>query len=164
MISQSVVTQNHEIAERVFTDLLDGHDLTLIPDLYAENCVLYGMSGPDAIDRDEYEAFLSMYFEAFPDLSFEIEEMISDSDGDRVGVRWSSHGTQTGDLMDLPATGESATVTGISFIHVEDGKITAVYNNHDRLGLLEQLGAIPDSPRKIIGLMLGQLRGRLSRR
>lgn len=162
MTPQAVINENHGIAERVFTELLDDHELDLIPELYAEDCVLYGMSGPEGIGREEYATFLSMYFEAFPDLSFTIDEMISDDD--RMGVRWTSHGTHTGDLMDLPATGESATVTGISFLHIEDGKITEVYNNHDRLGLLEQLGAIPDSPRKIVGLMLGQLRGRLSRR
>lgn len=161
MTSQAFVDTNEEIAERVFSDLLDGHDLDLLSELYTEDCALYGMSGPEAIDRDEYGAFLEMYFEAFPDLSFEIEEMISDDD--RVSVRWTSHGTHEGDLMDIPATGTAVTVTGISFIHIEDGKITEAYNNHDRLGLLEQLEAIPDSPRKIVGLMLGQLRGRLGR-
>ncbi|ADJ14005.1 ester cyclase [Halalkalicoccus jeotgali] len=162
MTPQTLTTENHEIAERVFTDLLDGHDLALIPDLYAADCALYGMTGPEPIDREEYETFLSMYFEAFPDLSFEIEETISD--GDRVGVRWTSRGTHTGELMDLPVTGKPVTVTGLSFIHIDGGMITAVYNNHDRLGLLEQLGAIPDSPRKMVGFVLGQLRGRLARR
>ncbi|MDL5361233.1 ester cyclase [Halalkalicoccus sp. NIPERK01] len=162
MSPQAFADENQEIAERVFTDLLDGHDLDLVSELYAEDCVFYGMSGPEAIDRDEYEAFLAMYFEAFPDLSFEIEEMISD-DG-RVSVRWTSRGTHENDLMDVPATGKSATVTGMSFVHVEDGRIVETYNNHDRLGLLEQLGAIPDSPRKVVRMMLGQLKGRLTDR
>lgn len=162
MSPQVHVTQNHEIAERVFTDLLNGHDLDRIPELYAEDCAFYGMSGPEAIDRDDYEAFLSMHFEAFSDLSFEIEEMIDE--GDRMAVRWTARGTHDGALMDIPATGESATVTGMSFLHIEDGEIVEVHNNHDMLGLLQQIGAIPDSPRKIVRLMVGQLKGRLTDR
>lgn len=164
MTPQAFADTNREISERVFIDLLDGHDLDLMSELYTEDCAFYGMSGPDAIDRDEYRAFLEMYLEAFPDLSFEIEETISDDQGDRVSVRWTSHGTHEGDLMDIPATGRPVTVGGISVMHIEDGKITEVHNNHDRLGLLEQLDAIPDSPRKIVRLMIGQLKGRLTDR
>lgn len=164
MTTQAVAVTNREITERVFADLLDGHDLDLIPELYAEDCDLYGMIGPEPIDSEEYEAFLGMYLEAFPDLSFEIDELIADEADDRVSVRWTSHGTHENDLMGIPATGKTVTVTGMSFIHIEDGEIVETYTNHDRLGLLEQLDALPDSPRKIVGLMLGQLRGRLSGR
>lgn len=164
MPAHTYVDQNHdkEIVERAFTEILDGHDLDLIPELYAEDSLFYGMSGPEPIDREEYEAFLSMHFSAFPDLSFEIEEMIAD--GDRVSVRWTAYGTHEGPLMDIPATGTSVAVTGMSFIHVEDGEIVEVYNNHDMLGLLQQLDAIPDSPRKIVRLMIGQLKGRIADR
>lgn len=86
------------------------------------------------------------------------------SDDDRVSVRWTSHGTHDGDLMDVPATGKPVTVTGITFVHIEDGRIVTVYNNYDRLGLLEQLGAFPDSPRRTVRLMLGRLNGRLTDR
>lgn len=162
MPAHTYVDQNQEIVERAFTELLDGHNVDLIPELYAEDAQFYGMSGPEPIDSEEYEAFLSMYFDAFPDLSFEIEEMIVD--GDRVSVRWTAHGTHDGPLMDVPATGKSVAVTGTSFIHIEDGEIVEAYNNHDMLGLLQQLDAIPDSPRKIVRLMIGQLRGRLAER
>jgi steroid delta-isomerase-like uncharacterized protein len=162
MTAQAHVHRNHEIVERAFTEILDGHDLDLIPELYAEDCAFYGMSGPEPIDRDEYEAFLSTYFEAFPDLSFEIEETIDDDD--RVAVRWTAYGTHEGDLMDVLATGKSATVPGMSFIRLEDGMIVEAYNSQDMLGLLQQIDAIPDSPRKIVRLMIGQLRGRLADR
>lgn len=69
-MTQHFIDKNQGIAERVFEDLLDGHVLALIPELYAEDCVLHGMSGSEAIDREEYRAFLELYFEAFPDLSF----------------------------------------------------------------------------------------------
>lgn len=116
------------------------------------------MSGPEVIDRDEYGALLATYFEAFPDLSFEVEETIAE--GDRVSVRWTAHGTHEGDLMHIPATGEPASVPGMSVLHLADGMITEAHNSQELLGLLQQLDVIPDSPRKIVRLMVGQLRGR----
>lgn len=162
MTSQTHVDQHRQITERVFSEVLDDHDLEAIPEFYADDCVFYGMTGPEAIDRDEYASFLSMHFEAFPDLSFEIDEIVVTDDV--AAVRWTATGTHEGDLMDIPATGKTATVTGMSFIHFEDGTAVEVYNSQDMLGLLQQLDAIPDSPRKIVRLFVGQLKGRLTDR
>lgn len=162
MTTQTHIDQRRDFAEQVFEDVLNSHDLEAIPDYYADDCLFYGMTGPEAIDRDEYAEFLSVYFEAFPDLSFEIDETLTQDD--TVAVRWTSTGTHEGDLMDIPATGETVTVTGMSFIHIEDGKAVEVYSNQDMLRLLQQLDAIPDSPRKIIRLMVGQLKSRLTDR
>lgn len=162
MATQAHISQPRELAERAFSDILDGHDIDCIPEYYRADCRFYGMTGPEAIDRDEYAAFLSMYFEAFPDLSFNIDEILVEDD--TVAVRWTSHGTHENDLMDTPATGKTATVSGISMLHVENGEITEVHNSMDMLGLLQQLDAIPDSPRKIVRLLIGQMRNRIRAR
>lgn len=162
MTPQTHINQHRELAAKVFSQVLTDHDLEALPVYYADNCVFYGMTGPEAIDRDEYAAFLSMYFEAFPDLSFEIDEIITAADS--VAVRWTAQGTHEGDLMDIPATGEQTTVTGMSILHIEDEQIVEVYSNQDMLGLLQQLDAIPDTPRKIVRLLVGQLKSRLASR
>lgn len=153
---------HRETAERIFSELLNEHDLEAIPEFYADDCVFYGMTGPEAIDREEYASFLSMHFEAFPDLSFEIDEIVTEDD--TAVVRWTAQGTHEGDLMDVPATGKTVTVAGMSLIHFEDGTAVEVYNSQDTLGLLQQLDAIPDSPGKIVRLLVGQLKGRLTDR
>lgn len=162
MTTQAHTTRNREIAENVFADVLSGHDLDRISEYYTEDCEFYGLTGPEAIDADEYASFLSMYFEAFPDLTFDIDELIVEDD--RVAVRWTALGTHEGSLMDVPATGKSVAVTGMSILHIEDGKITETYSNQDMLGLLQQLDAIPDSPRKIVRLLVGQMKNRLTNR
>lgn len=65
--------------------------------------------------------------------------------------------------MNVPATGTTATVTGMTMLHVEDGKAITVYSQQDILWLLERLDAILDSPRQIVRLMVGQLKSRLGR-
>jgi steroid delta-isomerase-like uncharacterized protein len=162
MTTQTHTTRNHDIAEHVFSDVLNDHDIERISEYYTDGCRFYGMTGPDAIDTEEYASFLSMHFEAFPDLSFEIDEIVAEDDS--AAVRWTARGTHEGSLMDIPATGEAVTVTGMSFLHIEDGKVSEVYSNQDMLGLLQQLDAIPDSPRKIVRLLVGRMKSRLADR
>jgi predicted ester cyclase len=64
-------------------------------------------------------------------------------DGDVVVSRWTARGTQTGDLPMLPATGRSATVTGMLVERYEGDRIAETWSNWDTLGMLQQLGAIP---------------------
>jgi steroid delta-isomerase-like uncharacterized protein len=162
MSPQTRVNRSRELAEGIFSNVLNEHDTDRLDEYYADDCRFYGMTGPDAIDGEAYASFLEMYFEAFPDLTFEIDELLTGDD--TSAVRWTARGTHEGPLMDIAPTGETVRVSGMSFQHVEDGEITAVYSNQDMLGLLQQLDAIPDSPRKIVRLLVGQMRSRLTDR
>jgi steroid delta-isomerase-like uncharacterized protein len=134
------IDQNQELIDRVFSDLLNEHELEAIYELYTEDCSFYGMGGPEAIDREGYEAFLGAYFEAFPDLSFDVDEIVRD--GDRAVVRWTARGTHEGDLMSVSATRRSVTVTGMSSLHFADGAIDEVRSEQDVFGMLRQLGVV----------------------
>ncbi len=65
------------------------------------------------------------------------------AEGDRVAVRWTARGTQTGEMMEIPATGKPTTVTGMFFNRLAAGKIVEGWGNFDALGMLQQLGVIP---------------------
>jgi predicted ester cyclase len=43
----------------------------------------------------------------------------------------------------MPATGKSATITGITIDRIADGKIVESWDELDQLGMLQQLGVIP---------------------
>ena len=55
--------------------------------------------------------------EAFPDLHFEIEEMIAE--GDTVVARWTLTGTHTGPFLGVAPTGRKIRVGGMSMDHLE---------------------------------------------
>jgi len=109
--------------------------------------------GADAVDHDPQNPFpdergpesfkrsASMYREAFPDLKLEVEEQVAE--GDLVVSRWSSSGTNEGEMMGMPATGKHASVSGISIDRFQDGKIVETWTNWDTLGLMQQLGVVP---------------------
>ena len=83
----------------------------------------------------------AMYFRAFPDLHFTIEDQIAECD--KVVTRWSSTGTHQGEFLGMPPTGKSVTCTGINITRFENGMIVEEWQNLDLLGVLQQLGALP---------------------
>ena len=52
-------------------------------------------------------------------------------------------GTHQGEFNGVPATGKTVTISGIDIWRVRDGKIVENQQVVDNLGLLQQLGAVP---------------------
>ena len=82
-----------------------------------------------------------MLLTAFPDLHLTIEDLIAE--GDKVVWRLNSKGTHKGPFMGIPATGKTASITGIVIFRLENSRIMEGWVNIDTLGLLQQLGVIP---------------------
>jgi predicted ester cyclase len=80
--------------------------------------------------------------QGFPDVTSTIEDLIAE--GDKVVARWRSRATHQGEYMDILPTGKEVEVTGISFYRIEGGKIAESWNSEDQLGLMRQIGAIPE--------------------
>ena len=80
------------------------------------------------------------------DISMKIEDMISQDD--KVAVRLTAHARHQGDFMGLPATGKSYTISETHIFHIRDGKVAEHWRDADMLGLMQQLGALPEPSRK----------------
>ena len=61
-----------------------------------------------------------------------------------VATRWTGRGTHKGELMGIPPTGKQVTVSGITISHVKNGKVVEEWSNWDTLGMLQQLGVVPE--------------------
>jgi predicted ester cyclase len=46
--------------------------------------------------------------------------------------------------MGIPPTGKQVTVSGITISRLKDGKIVEEWSNWDTLGMLRQLGVVPE--------------------
>jgi predicted ester cyclase len=75
--------------------------------------------------------------QAFPDLVFDIMQMIHEHD--RVAVIWKDSGTHGGNLNGLPATGKKLDFSGQTFYLIEKGKAAGHWQTIDRLGFNQQL-------------------------
>ena len=78
----------------------------------------------------------------FPDVTSTIEDLIAEED--KVVARWRSRATHRGNYMGIAPSGKEVEFTGISFYRIEGGKIAESWNSEDQLGLMRQIGAIPE--------------------
>jgi steroid delta-isomerase-like uncharacterized protein len=132
--------ENKEVVRRVGVEPWEGN-LSVVDELVSTNYVGHDPTTPDHLGPSAVKEFVSGYLAAFPDASITIEEQLAE--GDLVATRWTASGTHKGDLMGIAPTGKQVTVTGITISRVEGGQLVEEWSNWDTLGLLQQLGAIP---------------------
>lgn len=79
--------------------------------------------------------------QSFPDLHFEIEDLIAE--GDTVVQRFTVSGTDKGGFQGAPPTGKHYSVPGVSVFRFANGKIVEHWGLQDLFGVMQQLGMLP---------------------
>ena len=112
-----------------------------IRELIAPDARLRGQIGPEAEIRgpEGFIAFAENIRKAMPDTEVEVEDIFAV--GDRVAARWVATGTHTGEGLGIAPSGNRARVCGMTIVKIVNGKVVEGWDNWDRLGLLEQIGA-----------------------
>ena len=96
------------------------------------------------VGREGHKQLIAAFRAAFPDLRVAVEDLLEE--GDRVALRWRAEGTHRGELMGIAPTGRRVTLTGIEILRIAGGKIAEYWQSWDRLGMYQQLGAVPGTP------------------
>jgi steroid delta-isomerase-like uncharacterized protein len=135
--------ENKEIARRVAVEGFSKGNVDVIDELVAEDIVNKDPSLPPDIPpgREGVKILSQGYVSAFPDMDFKVEDQIAE--GDKVVTVWSASGTHQGELLGIPPTGKQTAVTGITIDRIKGGKVVETLTHWDNLGLLQQLGVIP---------------------
>ena len=92
--------------------------------------------------RDNYKQGISGFLSAFPDGHLAVEDLIAE--GDRVVSRIVFNGTHNGDLMGIPPSGKPVTFNMIGIWRIAGGRIAEGWVNFDILGVMQQIGVIPE--------------------
>ena len=98
----------------------------------------YPSNSPNPVSKEELKPMGDMLRNAFPDLSFNMEELFTIRD--IVIFRFIQRGTHKGDYMGIPATGNEIECSGILISRFKNGKIVEQREDFDMLGLMQQLG------------------------
>ena len=92
---------------------------------------------PDVdVPLEELGKYSETFFNAFPDIKFSIEDMVTE--GDMVGVRIRWQGTHRGVFMGIQPSGKKIDITNAIFIKIARGKWTEFWNVTDA-NLVHQL-------------------------
>ena len=147
------VEQNKRLIARVFEEAFNQGRLDVIDEAVAENAVDH--QHPDEPSfREHLKQVVGAMRTAFPDLRFELTEMVGE--GEWVAVHSTMTGTNTGELrrplmlppgapVALPATGRPVRVAHMHMIRFQDGRNTQLLHVMDTMAMVGQLGLAPAS-------------------
>ena len=128
--------------DRVFNDVLNGRNLDLIPQLCTVDYLYHGPGGLELRGIDQLRGMIEGYHTALPDLQMTVEQSVVE--GNLIATRWRVTGTHDGPLGDIEATGKKIDITGQLIMRFEGTKIAEEWEVFDEMGMLKQIGAIPE--------------------
>ena len=134
--------QNRETYLKELEHVVNGGRMEMVAELIAPEYINHSSppgaaQGPDAIRQ-----YLTLLKAAFPDRKVRNDMLLCA--GDNVIVRSTVTGTSTGPYCGKPATGKSFSVTGTDVYLIQDGKFRARWGNEDAMGMMQQLGYLPN--------------------
>lgn len=116
-------------------------NLEIINDLVSENYVEHF---PDerfqSTGKQNLIDACADYIKSFPDQSIEIKHITADND--IVMAFYTYRGTNTGDMMGMPATGKQVEVNATDVFKIEDGKAVEHWGVFDVAEFMTQLGFV----------------------
>jgi predicted ester cyclase len=132
------IEKNKEVVRRAY-ELFNRKEIDSAYELIAPDCVIHFADGDMSVEQGKQ--FDAMFSDAFPDISFTIEDMVAE--GDKVFIRVTLRGTHQGEFMGIAPTGNKINITNANLIKIIAGKWAEFWNTSDRLRLMQQLGVIP---------------------
>lgn len=147
------VQSNKNLCRRFIQKIFNEGELLLIKDFMSPDVVnhevtdSFGDTEPLQARNIQWMADLVyLYRHAFPDLHVEILDQIAE--GDQVVTRLRVQGTHRNALMAIAASGRKIDIVSIRVDRMAGGKIVESWTHSDVLGMLHQLGALPELNRK----------------
>jgi steroid delta-isomerase-like uncharacterized protein len=110
---------------RLYDQAWNQGDQAAIDELYAADVVIHNAAPRTPAGIEGVRRTIGGFRAAVPDIQFTLEELIVD--GDMVANRWSMTGTQQGEFMGTPATGEKMTMSGLAMVRVANDKIVEIW-------------------------------------
>jgi predicted ester cyclase len=139
----STPEQNKAQFRRTYEEVLNQGDLSIVDELIAPDFLNH--AAPPGTNRgpSSLRWLATMLRTAFPDLHFTIEELVAE--GDIVAGRLTMSGTHEGPLPGMPPpSGRAVRQAHMHFVRYRDGKAVEHWGVRDDLGIMQQMGVIPE--------------------
>ena len=128
------VAENKAVVNRYFEEVHNGRAVAVLDEILSAELL------------EPTRGVVAAFKTAFPDYRITITAQVAEADV--VATVWRMMGTHQGEwpspLGPIAPTGKSIGFTGTTTLRVADGQIAEVVGtNHDHLGILQQMGALP---------------------
>jgi predicted ester cyclase len=131
---------------RFFDEVWNQRKLEIAHDIFDNDCRTFQLGsgapvtstprGPESVKNH-----IAEWLSGFPDLTFTIEQMISE--GDRVSTLLAMDGTHIGEWLGIPPNGKRINIRLMTIHRVRNCKIIEDWVIVESLGFFQQLGILP---------------------
>ena len=112
------IEANKATVRRMNEEVWNKGNFAVLDEVYAPEYVLEGLGG-----LADLRAAIAATRAGFPDLQTTIDDMLAE--GDKVAYSWTMRGTHQGEYEGIAPTGKPVQATGLTIMHLVDGKIVA---------------------------------------
>jgi len=123
--------KNEALALRYHNDIFQNGKLEVADEILSPNFVLYNpvlpgdlRNGPEGAKK-----YASAIIAAVPDRKLVHDDILTK--GDKVLIRWTNSGTNTGPLFGNPPTGKPYVATGFDLFRISNGKIMEMWQQYN---------------------------------
>jgi predicted ester cyclase len=135
--TSSVTDANKQLVMRHFNEVINQKQLSVIPELFAENFYSVAPNGDIVTGRNNLAQYLGYFFNAFPDLHMMAEDILAEND--KVVARVIVQGTQQGEFWGIAPTNKQVNVQEVFVIKVADNCVVEARPILDLYSLFQQL-------------------------
>ena len=136
------VEANKAVIRRLIDEVVNAGNLDAIDELVAPDFVNHNPLPGATPDRTGFKAAFRNLHAAFPDLHAIDSDLVAE--GDRVVALRGFEGTHNGPFLGVPATGRHIILDGMTVFRVVNGQISERRGVLDMLGVMRQLGLVPE--------------------
>ena len=137
-----MTTEQNKAIVRRFFEAFEANDVAALNEVLAPNLVAYTHGSPDPQSRELMLQGISMWNASF-ETHFTTDEQIAE--GDKVATRVTMLAIHNrGAFQGLPPTGKQVENSSVTIERLKDGKIVERRVIGDWIGMLQQLGLVPE--------------------
>ena len=138
--------ENKKFMNSFIQEVINKKNLNVVNDLVSENFTEQVPFPGQEPGREGLKFALNSMFSGFPDMNWTVHEQIAE--GEKVVTRFTWTGTHKGEFMGIPPTNKRVEVWGVVIDVVRNGLFSESRIIMDNIGLLQQLGVMPQPPAK----------------
>src|SRR5262245_15500472 len=131
-----VAQSSRALTLRILQEIWKAKNPSLIEELYSKDSVIHTPDG-EVRGVEGSKHLYHTYTSAFPDLQFEIQEIVAEDDSAAAQLLFT--GTHNGPLGDLPPSGKFVKVANNCFFRFADGKLIRQKGLWDTLSFMQQI-------------------------
>jgi steroid delta-isomerase-like uncharacterized protein len=123
--------ENEALALRYHNEIFQKGKLEVADEILSSDFVIHNPVLPEVVRNgpEGTKKYASAVMTAVPDRKLEHHDILSK--GDKVMIRWTNSGTNTGPFFGNPPTGKRYVVTGFDLFRISNGKIKELWQQYN---------------------------------